>query len=505
MNILLIHPQYPDTFWSFRHALRFISKRALHPPLGLLTVAARLPAGWAKRLVDLNVSVLRKRDLEWADFVFLGAMDVQRKSAREVIELSRQAGVKVVAGGPLFTSSPDDFPEVEHLLLGEAEVTLPRFLADIEQGRAERIYRADRFPELDWTPTPLWELLDMKKYASMTIQYSRGCPFNCDFCDITTLFGRRVRTKTARQVLRELDRLHKLGWRGNVFFVDDNFIGNKAKLKQQILPALIEWNREKGRPFIFSTEASINLADDDELMNLMVEACFEGVFIGIETPEEASLSECGKIQNKDRDLGESVKKIQRAGLEVSGGFIVGFDNDSPSVFERQIDFIQKSGIVTAMVGLLNAPRGTALYKRLVQEGRLLGNITGDNTDFSINFVPKMNPEALIDGYQRIISGIYSPKPYYKRVKEYLREHRPKMRKPIRLELRLPVSLVRTMLVLGVKDRARWQYWKLFFWSLFRRPRAFPLAMTYAVYGFHFRRVFEKCLIGDSRGVAGPAA
>lgn len=500
MRVLLVYPQSPETFWSFKHALKFISKKALHPPLGLLTVAAMLPESWEKKLVDENVEPLLDKHLAWADYAFISAMAIQRKSVKRVVARCREKGVKVVAGGPLFTACHHEFSGIDHFVLGEAEVTLPRFLRDLEAGQARAIYTTDQFPALASTPLPLWSLLKLRRYASMSIQYSRGCPFHCEFCDITSLFGRRVRTKGTGQILAELDSLYAAGWRGALFIVDDNFIGNKVKLKKEVLPAIIQWMDQHRQPFVLSTEASIDLSDDPELMTLMVRAGFEGVFVGIETPNEESLAECSKLQNRNRDLVACVKKIQSFGLEVRGGFIVGFDHDSPSVFDKQIELIQNSRIITAMVGLLNAPRGSLLYQRIVQEGRLLMEATGDNTDLSTNLEPKMGLEALSQGYGRIISGIYSPKPYHARVLAYLREYRPQEKNRVhfharylRLHTGYAWAFPKTLLVLGVKDRARLQYWKLLFWSLLRRPGLFPMAMTFAIYGFHFRKVFQTCL------------
>jgi radical SAM superfamily enzyme YgiQ (UPF0313 family) len=495
MNILFIYPKYPDTFWSFKHALRFVSKKALHPPLGLLTVAAMLPVEWQKRLIDMNTDTVRDRDLLWADYVFIGAMAVQRKSANELIARCKEAGVKMVAGGPLFTASPDEFPDVDHLVLDEAENSLPPFLDDVARGKAQRIYRSGAFPKLDKTPAPLWNLIKMKRYFSMNLQYSRGCPFSCEFCDITTLYGNHPRTKSARQMVDELEALYKAGWRGSVFFVDDNFIGNKKKLKEHVLPAIIDWMKKRRRPFDFSTEASINLADDETLIRQMIRAGFDSVFVGIETPDDKSLKECNKFQNINRDLVASVKRIQKIGLRVRAGFIVGFDNDSPDIFDRQIKFVQESRIVTAMVGMLNAPGGSRLYQRLQKEGRLGKEITGDNTDFTTNVVPLMGYEKLVDGYNRIVKAIYSPRTYYERVKAFLKEYKPlekhKSRfhfRSVRFNLRYLDAPFKTLFVLGIKDNARLYYWKLLLWSLLTRPRLLPLAITYHVYGFHFRRV-----------------
>lgn len=496
MNILLVYPEYPDTFWSFTHALRFISKKALHPPLGLLTVAAMLPAEWEKRLVDMSTDKLRDRDLSWADYVFIGGMAVQRKSAKDVIARCVAAHVKTVGGGPLFTATPDDFPEVDHLVLDEAEATLPRFLEDLAGGRAGKIYRSGGFPDLGSTPVPLWDLIDMKRYFSMNLQYSRGCPFNCEFCDITTLYGNRTRAKSAVQIVGELDALYDAGWRGGVFFVDDNFIGNKKKLKDALLPAMTDWMKKKKYPFDFSTEASINLADDEDLMRQMIRAGFESVFVGIETPDARSLEECSKLQNAHRDLIGSVKRIQEIGLRVRAGFIVGFDNDTPDIFDRQIKFVQESRIITAMVGMLNAPGGSRLYHRLKKEGRLSREATGDNTDFSTNVVPVMGYERLLEGYKRIVQAIYSPRAYYERVTAFLRDYKPLEKRQwrfhfrsIKYNFRYLDAPFKTLFVLGIKDNARAYYWKLLLWSLIRRPRLLPMAMAYHVYGFHFRKVF----------------
>jgi radical SAM superfamily enzyme YgiQ (UPF0313 family) len=488
VKILLVYPEFPDTFWSFKHALKFIHKKAGAPPLGLLTVAAMLPAEWEKRLVDLNVTELTDEYLAWADFVFVSAMIVQRKSAQAVIERCKTAGVKVVAGGPLFTMEHEQFPDVDYFVLNEAEETLAPFLRDLEQGRAERVYASDVYPDIHQTPVPLWDLADLKYYDTISIQFSRGCPFNCDFCNVTALLGHRPRTKSPAQIIAELDSLYALGWRKSIFFVDDNFIGNKKQIKSDLLPALIEWRKNKvGMPF--STEASINLADDPELMRLMTQAGFNTVFVGIETPNEDSLIECSKNQNKGRDLVESVKILQRAGLQVQGGFIVGFDNDSPSIFQQQIDFIQKSGIVTAMVGLLQAPLGTRLYERMQKEGRLVNDFSGDNVDGSTNIIPRMGLEPLREGYREILSHIYAPKYYYERVLTFLREYQPpKIRVP--LDSQYILALWRSIYQLGIRGVERVQYWRLFFWALFRRPRLFPLAITFAIYGFHFRQVTE---------------
>jgi len=489
MNVLLVYPEFPDTFWSFKHALEFVRKRAALPPLGLLTVAGMLPQDWAKRLVDINVRDLAKNDLDWADCVFVSAMVVQRESTRRIIAQCKAAGLLIVAGGPLFQVEHEQFPEVDHFVLNEAELTLPLFLRDLAQGCAQRVYASDQFADLRQTPVPLWGLLDRRHYVCLSIQFSRGCPFNCDFCNVTALLGHRVRIKTSQQIIAELDCMYSLGWRGDVFFVDDNFIGNRQFLKTDLLPALIQWRRNK-RGIVFNTETSLNLVEDQALMEMMVEAGFCKVFIGIETPDEDCLAECSKHQNKNRNLVEDVKRIQRAGLQVQGGFIVGFDSDQPSIFKRQIDFIQRSGIVTAMVGLLQAPPGTRLYERMKKEGRLRGSASGDNADGTTNIMPAMNIEVLRKGYHEILQHIYSPEHYYQRVRTFLREYKPpKTRSPF--QFAHVFALLRSSYRLGILGRERWHYWKLLFWTRFRRPQLFNEAVTLAIYGYHFRKIFKK--------------
>ena len=493
MKILLVYPRYPDTFWSFRHALKFIFKKATFPPLGLLTVAAMLPKDWEKKLVDLNTTTLTDKDLKWADYVFISAMVAQDNSAREVVERCKKFGTKTVGGGPVFSVGYEEFghDDIDHLISNEAEDLLPLFLEDLEKGCAKHRYTSEERPDIRKTPVPLWSLINKKKYQSMTIQYSRGCPFNCEFCDIVIMNGHVPRTKTAAQIVAELDALYDMGWRASVFFVDDNFIGNKRKLKSEILPAIIEWMKEKKYPFSFYTEASINLADDEELMRLMTEARFDMIFVGIESPNEESLVECNKLPNKGRDLLASVKKIQNHGLQVQGGFIVGFDSDPLSIFKNQIDFIQKSGIVMAMVGVLMAPPGTSLYKRLKRENRLLPGGTGDNTDGSTNFIPKMGYEALARGYKHVVDTIYAPKQYYERIKTFLREYKPGNKGKWKLSLLHLIAWIRSTWVLGIQEKGRIHYWKLVVWTLLKKPKTFPLSMTLAVQGFHFRKVAEK--------------
>lgn len=494
-RVLLVYPEFPPTYWSFHYALRFVGKRAALPPLGLLTVAALLPDDWDVRLVDLNVERLKTRDLRDADLVMVGAMVVQQKSTGEVMRRAKALGKTVVGGGPLFSCEPDKFPEVDHVVLGEAELSLPPFLDDFARGVAKPRYEAHGHASMDTVPIPRWDLLSFRHYQSMALQFSRGCPFHCDFCNVTALFGRVPRTKSTAQVLAELNSLWDAGWRSSVFFVDDNFIGNKRFLKRDLLPALIGWQQGRGLPLY--TEASINLADDEELMDQMSQAGFDTVFVGLETPTEEALTECNKKQNTGRDLVACIKRIQRRGLQVQGGFIVGFDSDTPNIFARQLAFIQQSGVVTAMVGILQAPVGTALHERMSREGRLTGETLGDNTDIATNIIPKMDLDALFQGYRALVSQLYHPHVYYERLRIFLAEYRlPPIRAKLNaLQIR---AFCRSVLRLGVIGRERVQFWRLLGWTLRTKPRLLPTAVTLAILGFHFRKIAARMKLPEAR-------
>ncbi len=490
MKILLLHPLYPTTFWSFKYALKFISKKAILPPLGLITISSMLPDEWERKLVDLNVTKLDASDLRWADLVFISAMNIQRDAVEQTIRECKKYDRKIVAGGPLFTQCYEDFPMVDYLVLNEAEITLPRFIHDLKNGNPQHIYQALEFPDISQTPIPDYSLLSLKKYSTLSIQYSRGCPFACDFCEIPYLFGHKVRTKQTAQILAELEMIFNLNWRGQIFIVDDNFIGNKRKLKMDLLPELIKWMKGKKYPFEFITETSIDLADDEELMDLMRSAGFNSVFVGIETPEEKSLEECKKIQNRNRDLLQSIRKINSKGMRVSAGFIVGFDSDTSSIFQRQIDFIQQSGIITAMVGLLNAPKNTNLYRRLHAENRILPSFSGNNTDFSTNIIPKMSFQDLQTGYRKIIQEIYSIKPYYQRIRFHLKNCRGGFSKPAKMSFSSIKAFFESILIMGFIDKGRFEFWKLFIWSMLRGPSYLTNAIAFSIYGYHFRKVYE---------------
>ena len=486
MKILLISPPTPDTFWSFKHVLRFVSKRAAFPPLGLLTVAATLPADWQLKLVDLNVCRLTDKDLRWADYVMLSAMIVHKESVGDIVERCRSFGKPIIAGGPLFTTGHAAFPHIDHFVLGEAEELMPQLVEDMRGGALRPIYSASSRPEITCVPAPRWDLIDLRHYVTMSVQFSRGCPFDCEFCDIVVMNGRVPRTKSPGQLVAELEQLRVRGWQDMVFIVDDNFIGNKTQAKA-LLQEIIAWRTRTGTTMAFLTEASVNLADDPELCELMVRAGFKKVFVGFETPSTASLQECGKLQNCRRDLAESVTILQQAGLDVMGGFIVGFDSDPIDIFKRQFEFIQRSGVVTAMVGLLTALPETRLYRRLMQEGRLETETTGNNTQAALNFRPTLSREFLITGYRELMRKLYEPRHYYQRIHRFLEHKRPgvQLGRISRSDLE---AFLKSLWLLGVWHRGRLAYWRFCIATLLKQPRQFHHALELAIIGHHFRRV-----------------
>lgn len=487
MKVLLIYPKYPDTFWSFKHALNFINKKASLPPLGLLTVSSLLPKSWDKKLVDLNVEELKEEDILSADLVMISSMIVQLDSVKEVISKVKSFGKYIIAGGPLFSSLYKDFPDVDCFVLNEGEITIPLFLTDFENGKVKRFYKSSVKPDITKSPIPDWSLIKMNNYASMPIQVSRGCPFACDFCDIIIMNGRIPRFKDAPQVIAELDSIYNTGWRSSVFIVDDNFIGNRKKVKE-ILIAISRWMKEHNRPFCLSTEASITVADDAEIIDLLKQSNFTGVFVGIETPEEESLKSCGKFQNTGKDLKEKVKFLQRNGLEVKGGFIVGFDTDNAGTFDKMIEFIQSSGIVTAMVGLLHALPKTKLYRKLKKEGRILSAATGNNTDSTLNFISVLNKDVLKEGYKKILDTIYDPRNYYNRIIIYLKEYREFARGSGMSILTMTKAISRSLWLMGVVEKGRVYFWKMIFWTLLHKPKLIAEAITQSIYGYHYRTV-----------------
>lgn len=495
MKVLLLHPRFPDSFWSFRHSLKFLSAKTTFPCLGLLTVAVMLPKEWSLKMVDLNADLLTEEHLAWADMAFVSAMTIQSESAEEVIRRCQAAGVKVCAGGVYFTTEPDRDNPVDHLFLGEAEETIPVFLTDLAEGKAKAVYRAPRFPNLTQSPIPKWDLIDLSRYTVMPVQVSRGCPFDCDFCQVVTLLGRVPRYKTTPQVLAELHALFQAGWRGMLMFVDDNFTCHGGKAKE-LLQALVPWQAEHHYPFNFICQASMDLADHPELIALMGRAGFTQIFLGIETPVAESLAECNKRQNQNRDLLAAVRMIHDHGIEVFGGFIVGFDADPPSIFQDQIHFIEEAAIPAAAVSMLVAHPGTRLYQRLETEGRVLGRSSGDSVMNleGLNIVPKMGREQLIAGYRQLITRLYEPEPYYQRVLHFFDHFKPNPhvlpRPPTPRE---KIAFFRILWEIGFKQPGRLAFWRFIFRVLTRYHQFFPMAVAFAGGGYHYRTLSHRFL------------
>jgi len=481
---LLVYPEMPPTYWSMKYALPFIHRKATLPPLGLLTIAAMLPEDFELTLVDMNVEPLTDRLLSRADLVFSSSMLIQKDALQRLILRCQEQGVVHVAGGPYPTSSFQQIEGVDHFVLDEAEITLPPFLFDLARGRAERVYSDKAHPELALTPAPRFELLRRSRYASMALQFSRGCPHHCEFCDIVERFGHRSRTKAPDQFLAELERLYDLGERGPLFVVDDNFIGNQREVKA-LLAALAAWQRARDFPFGLYTETTLSLAEDEALMGGMVEAGFNMVFLGLETPDCATLAATGKPQNLRSDMLGAVRCIQSRGLEVSAGFILGFDSDPEDIFDRQIRFIQDAAIPTAMVGLLTALPNTRLARRLEGEGRLLGESEGDNThDLRLNFLPRMELGKLLAGYKRVLSEVYRPAHYFARCLLLLKTLKPHPAAFRIIKLRESRALFRSILVQGFSSYA-WSYWMFLVKGLCAHPRRIADLVTMAVKGHHY--------------------
>ena len=490
---LFVYPEVPDTYWSYKHALSFVGKKALMPPLGLATVAAMVPDDYECRVVDLNIEKLPRKLIEEAELVLLSAMIVQADSMRDVIRRCRQAGTPVAAGGPYITSCRADIDGVDYAILGEAEETFPRFLADYAAGTPRALYTCEGRPDLSTAPVPRFDLLTMRHYDTLPVQFSRGCPFDCEFCDIVHLFGHKARTKSPEQFIAELEAVRATGYSGSIFVVDDNFIGNRRGVKA-LLRAVVAWQEKEGRPFKFSTEASIDLAADDELLDLMVRAGFSMVFVGLETPDPESLAGAGKLQNLRQDVLQSVRKIQAHGIEVTGGFIIGFDTDPPEIFDLQIEFIRQLAIPTAMVGMLMALPNTKLYDRLEREGRILSVATGNNTHNSaLNFTPVMDRKKLEDGYYRVLETIYNPRVYFKRCLSVL-ERYPRAEKALQLKKairwREVVGLLNS-LFRQIFSRYGLAYLGYMMRSLRMRPDLIVNIITMSIQGHHYFTITRR--------------
>lgn len=490
MKILLVYPQMPDTFYAMKHFMKVVGKKAAYPPLGLLTVSAMLPAEWTKKLVDMNVTNLNEQDLQWADYVFVSAMNVQENSVHEIIAQCKKLNKKIVAGGSLFTHEWERFPEIDFFVLNEAEITLPPFLNDLQNGKAKRIYQSAEFADVHQTPLPDFHLANINQYLYAIVQYSRGCPYMCDFCDVTALFGRRPRTKTPQQIIAELEVIQQSGNIQLVLFADDNLIGNKKILKDELLPALIEWRKKNNPHFFFATQLTVNLADDEQLMQLLLDAGFRHIFIGIETPKSESLSSSHKSQNLKRDMMDNIRLIHERGFIISAGFIVGFDTDDAGIFKRQIEFIQESGIPLPIVNVLKAPPGTDLYQRIKKENRLSKPFAFAEGD--TNIVPIMGEKNLLTGFIDVINNIYTPEKSLERIKTFLRTyHFPKTSVRIKTKYNLAnaVMFFRLMFLLGIADNNRKYFWKLLGWTFFFNRKYFDKALFYGVMMYQMHQTY----------------
>lgn len=513
-NALFVYPKFPPSYWGFKYALEFLGKKSSMPPLGLLTIAGMFPKNYDLKVVDINIEPLTDEHLEWADVALTSTMIVQKDSLYDVVERCNQTGVPIIVGGPHPTSYYDNIKEecngtVDHFLFGEVEEIFEDFLTDFESGSANEIYREKRKPDISITPPPRYDLIDINSYGSMALQFSRGCPFNCEFCDITKLFGRVPRTKSNEQMLSEFEMLYKLGWEGAMFVVDDNFIGNKRDA-MRLLPAVKEWQEERDFPFALYTEASVNLVEIPEMLDAMSSAGFSMVFLGIESPNEEALISTSKGQNtsKEEDAGSylmnAVRKIQKSGMEVTGGFIIGLDGDNE--FDSHIDFIQEAGIPMAMAGLLTALKETDLWHRLKTEDRLLVESTGNNTDMSLNFVPEMPRDQLISEYRRVISTLYDPtlKNYFARCYKLL-ENMPFTPHNVRTikmdEFRAFLRSMRYQML----SKQGYEYFKFLVKVIKNYPKMFPEAVKLAVMGYHLEKItrhtvaveeFRKYLSGE---------
>jgi radical SAM superfamily enzyme YgiQ (UPF0313 family) len=493
MNVLLVAPSFPITYWGFQYSLSYTGKQVTLPPLGLITVAALLPEDWHLRLVDTDIRALADDDLAWADAVLVGGMRIQAQSIHDILARARAAGVRTVVGGPAPTTSPAEYADADVVFCGEAEGRQDELVAAItgaSSGAKLLPAHAER-PDMELVPAPRYDLVDLDQYASVSIQYSRGCPYECEFCDIIQIFGRRPRVKSNEQVLAELGALYDAGYRGTIFFVDDNFIGNRPAVKR-LLPEIAGFQKQRGFPYELYTEASVNLASDDALLAAMVEAGFNAVFLGIETPSPASLAGANKKQNLRLDLVAAVDKITRAGIEVMAGFIVGFDEDSADSFSAQSAFIAEAGIPLAMVGLLIALPGTALERRLVREGRLRKKTDGDQFGRP-NFVPLMDEATLLTGYIDLLATIYSPDAYYERCISFV-DRAPKVAVRRPASLRNLLVFAKAIVGIGILSRRRRLFWRLLGRAATRAPHNFGWAVGKAVMGEHLIRYTSEVVL-----------
>ena len=500
LKVLMVWPRFPSSFWSFDGILDLVPIETDQPPLGLLTVGALCPKGWTLRLIDRSFEDLLDTDILWADLVMVSGMRVQKDDIRETLLRARALGKRTMIGGPFASSEPELLGRLaDHVVVGEPDEVFPEIAADVERGSAQRLYVVSDKPDISKTPLPRFDLLKLDKYASMAVQFSRGCPFQCEFCDIITLYGRKPRTKRPSQLLAELDRLFELGWRDQVFIVDDNFIGNH-KLALDLAVELEEWQRGHHYPLLFYTEASIDLAQRPELIAAMVKANFFYVFIGIESPSPKSLTEAKKFQNLRRDPLESVRFIQNQGLWVTGGFIIGFDSDTEDIFEQQKDFIERAAIPWAMAGFLQAPPTTPLFDRMLKDGRLLMESTATSNFDPPNFRTLLPLPVLLEGFRAILASLYGASAFYDRCyRSLLHWKARKPQKPPEIPLwPLLGVLVRSIVHQGILSSYRRAYWKFLFRLLAHwlfDPRKFSLGFAMLLSGHHFIR-YASSVVGQ---------
>lgn len=492
MNILLVYPEIPKSIIQFTDMVKVAGRKSAFPPLGLLTIASLLPEQWNKKLVDMNTEPINEDDIYWADLVFISAMNVQSNSVRELIEKLNHYDKTIVAGGPLFTHEYNEYDGVDYFVLNEAEITLPQFLTDLENGKPKHIYKSTEFADVHKTPNPMWELANLNDYLYAVVQYSRGCPYLCDFCDVTALFGRKPRVKTPDQIINELDSLIAHGNNEQILFADDNLIGNKNLLKKELLPALIEWRKKNPYAPGFATQVTINLVDDEELAKLMLEAGFRHILVGIESIDEESLIAMKKKQNTRRNILEDIRHLQELGIIITGTFIVGLDTDKPTVFDDVINFIQESGIVLSIVNILKAPPGTELYDRMKSENRLLD--TFKFGEEATNVIPKMGMEKLKSGYEKIINRIYSPESVYKRIEKYFElERKYKVQQPLKRKITLKdiFTALRIFYILGFADNNKKFFWRLIFKTLKRNYNYLDLTILFSLILYQYSILREE--------------
>lgn len=492
MKVLLLYPKFPQSFWSYDRLMEMADLKAMIPPLGIITVAALLPTDWEIRFCDRNVQEETEADWQWCDLVILSAMLVQKPDFLELVKKARQLGKKVAAGGPYPTSVTQESIDagIDYLILDEGEITIPLFIEAINRGDRNGIFRATEKPDVSQSPMPRFDLLNLDAYLMMAIQFSRGCPFNCEFCDIISLYGRKPRTKEPHQAIAELETLYHLGWRGSLFIVDDNFIGNQRNVKR-FLRELIPWMQSHNFPFTFITEASVNLAEDDELLELMGQAGFYAVFLGIETPDQDSLQVTRKVQNTRNPLVEACNKINEAGLLIYAGFILGFDGERAGAGDRIRAFVEETSIPQPMLGILQAPHNTALWDRLEKENRLLTdheNQTGDQNTL-MNFIPTRPIEEIAQEYVQSFWNLYEPVQYLRRCLnqclkiQQVNTTRQSMQFPLGKGLRLVAQLIWLQGIRRPEIRA--QFWQQLWIILWQKPQLLNMYLGLCAAGEHF--------------------